>query len=595
VQESANGRESNVRRSYIGLANTYHDGAIAIVNPSGELVFAEATERYLQFKRAVNVSADLPHYSAKLLRSYCEPADEIVAAFSWTDRIQDTADQHRKGYEDAEASLKTLFGETPAFLRRDLAYGRFALASQLRASAMCGQTLGMELSRMPGWETTPVISRRYDHHLTHAASACFTSPFEEAVCAVVDGFGEERAFACFRYRGGRLEEIEPVASQARGSSLGLFYQTVCEACGFDYVSGEEWKVMGLAAYGRHDAILYDIFHELIRVNDLAFETCAERREFVMRRELHELSRKQSDPALAAANLAFTGQEVFTEVLMEFLGNLHRRGISGNLVLGGGCALNSSATGQVLGQVPFKNVHVFCAPADDGNAVGAALLAFQQDHPDYRPPGRIQSPYLGSRMDGETSGNLRRFGGFPKMTECAGRAPQLAAQLLANGKIVGWIQGRAEFGPRALGNRSILADPRSASVKEEINRRVKFREEFRPFAPSILHEFGSLYFENYQESPYMERTLRFRAEAAAEVPGVVHMDGTGRLQTVRREWNAPYYDLIRHFYELTGIPLVLNTSFNVMGKPISHSVEDAMAVFCTSGLDAIFIDDLLIEK
>jgi carbamoyltransferase len=199
------------------------------------------------------------------------------------------------------------------------------------------------------------------------------------------------------------------------------------------------------------------------------------------------------------------------------------------------------------------------------------------------------------MHQETLQNLRRFGQIPTLSECQGQAPQRAAELLADGCIIGWIQGAAEFGPRALGNRSILADARRQDAKEVLNARVKFREEFRPFAPAILHEHGPRFFEDYQESPYMERTLRFRPEVKDIVPGAVHEDGTGRLQTVKREWNPPYHALLEHYYRLTGVPLVINTSFNIMGKPISHSVEDVLGVFYTSGLDAVFIDDLMIQK
>jgi carbamoyltransferase len=182
----------------------------------------------------------------------------------------------------------------------------------------------------------------------------------------------------------------------------------------------------------------------------------------------------------------------------------------------------------------------------------------------------------------------------RIDECRD-APRKAAELLAKGRIVGWVQGRAEFGPRALGNRSILADPRSLDVRYRLNATVKFREEFRPFAPAILHEHGDRYFERYQESPYMERTLAFRREVIGTVPAVVHVDGTGRLQTVKREWNPRFHALVSAFHEITGVPLVLNTSYNVMGKPIAHSVEDVLAVFHTSGLDAVFIGDVCLEK
>jgi carbamoyltransferase len=275
--------------------------------------------------------------------------------------------------------------------------------------------------------------------------------------------------------------------------------------------------------------------------------------------------------------------------------LYEKNISDNLVLAGGCALNSSANGQILSGTPFKRLHVFSAPGDDGNAIGAALLAYLEDHPNYRPPQKHLMPYLGSSMSAETLENVKRFSRIPKLTDCKGTAPERAGEMLSQGKIIGWIQGRAEFGPRALGNRSILADPRSPNIKDAINSRVKFREEFRPFAPSILHEFGPTFFEQYQESPYMERTLKFKQEVMNLVPGVVHEDGTGRLQTVKREWNERYFRLIQHFWTLTNVPVVLNTSFNVMGKPISHSVEDVLAVFYTSGLDAVFVEDILIEK
>jgi carbamoyltransferase len=171
----------------------------------------------------------------------------------------------------------------------------------------------------------------------------------------------------------------------------------------------------------------------------------------------------------------------------------------------------------------------------------------------------------------------------------------AARLLAEGRIVGWIQGPAEFGPRALGNRSILADPRPADVRERVNAVVKFREAFRPFAPAILDEHGPGWFEDYQVSPYMERTLRWRACARSRVPGVVHVDGSGRLQSVRRAWNPRLHDLLQAFHARAGVPTLLNTSFNVIDRPIVHTLEDVLGVFCTTALDALVVGDLVIEK
>jgi carbamoyltransferase len=271
------------------------------------------------------------------------------------------------------------------------------------------------------------------------------------------------------------------------------------------------------------------------------------------------------------------------------------GISDNLVLSGGCALNSCYNGRIVNRTGFTRLHVPSAPADDGNALGAAFLAYHRDHPRARPPARAATPYLGSRISSRPLDSLLRLGRLASTRHCPGTVHQVAASLLADGKVVGWIQGRAEFGPRALGNRSILADPRPSDVRERINAIVKFREPFRPFAPAILDEYGPDWFEDYQVSPYMERTLVWRACAQSRVPGVVHVDRTGRLQSVRRVWNERFYDLIRAFHARTGVPILLNTSFNVVGKPIVHTLEDALGIFCTTAMDALIVEDYVIEK
>ncbi|MGZ8243703.1 carbamoyltransferase C-terminal domain-containing protein, partial [Methylomagnum sp.] len=298
---------------------------------------------------------------------------------------------------------------------------------------------------------------------------------------------------------------------------------------------------------------------------------------------------------AAANLAHTGQRFFVETVNQLLTNLHGLGISDNLVLGGGCALNSVGNGQILAATPFKALHIPSAPADDGTALGAALLAYHADHPGQPVESDPLTPYLGSRVDDAAAARFAYYAGLPVQHLPGGAIVPAAAALLAEGKIVGWVQDRAEFGPRALGNRSILADPRPADMGEKVNIEVKFRERFRPYAPAILHEYGPDYFEDYQESPYMDRTLSFRPAAQTKVPAVVHVDGTGRLQTVKQDWNPRFHALLTEFHRLTDVPVLLNTSFNVMGKPIVHSVEDAFGVFLGSGLDGLVIGDYLFTK
>jgi carbamoyltransferase len=236
-----------------------------------------------------------------------------------------------------------------------------------------------------------------------------------------------------------------------------------------------------------------------------------------------------------------------------------------------------------------------APADDGTALGAAWLAWRADHPGQRPPPGLLSPYLGHDVDDSAARRFAEYSGLPVQHLPDGAILPAAAQLLAGGKILGWVQGRAEFGPRALGNRSILADPRSPGMGARINHEVKFRERFRPYAPSILDGHGADWFEGYQTTPYMDRTLRFKPIARARTPAVVHVDGTGRLQSVRPDWNPRLHALLEEFHRLSGVPVLLNTSFNVMGKPMVHGIEEAFGVLLGSGLDGLAVGDYLFAK
>ncbi len=579
--------------NYIGISCGGHDNAFAVVDARGKLIFAEATERYLQNKRAIGYPAEDFVRTKKLIETYCDKGADLVIAKSWSDKADSllareeahvrgldrvVAERARSEQEQGGSAQSSIFDEliyVTKLVRRNTLEAGMAIENHVRGKRR-------------------VEVRSYSHHLTHAAAACYSGPKSEAVCAIIDGFGEGTAADFFRFENGKLTPLleQPRQDGWLGVSLGLFYSYLTGLCGFDIWQGEHWKVMGLAPYGKRNEEIYDIMAQCLRVEGLGFAWPKDER--AARRKLATYARKPGAPALEAADLAHTGQAFFADLMTQVLHNLHALGLSDNLVFGGGCALNSSYCGQILARTPFRHLFVFCAPADDGNAVGAAMLAYKQDHPGPHA-GTFQPPFLGSTMSPETLANVERFKGGMRVTRHPGEIHEKAAALLAQGKIVGWVQGRAEFGPRALGNRSILADPRPADMKDQINAKVKFREEFRPLAPAILHEHGPAYFVGYQESPYMERTLPFRDEVKAKVPAVVHVDGTGRLQTVKREWNERYYDLIEEFRRLTGIPLVLNTSFNVMGKPIIHSVEDALAVFYTSGLDAMAIDDLLFEK
>jgi carbamoyltransferase len=406
---------------------------------------------------------------------------------------------------------------------------------------------------------------------------------------IVDGAGDFGSFAYYRYHNGAIKVVK---EQKGFASLGRFYADMTWLCGFNPDKGEEWKVMGFAPYGALDASAYEMLKSVFvfrnsEIGAISIQT--------YERILQQLQERLSAGSLKAADLAFTAQRVFSETLLDAIRNFHRICPSDNLAMAGGCLLNSSAAGYIEGNTPFRKLFVPSAPADDGTALGAALLAFHADHPARKIHNQTASPYLGSEISARRLERALKMSNLSNLFHYPGTIHIETAKLLSEGKLVGWVQGRAEFGPRSLGNRSILADPRPPVMKDKINARVKFREEFRPFAPSILHEFGPDYFENYQESPYMERTLVFRESVRSKVPAVVHVNGTGRLQTVKPAYNEKFYALIRAFYDLTGIPILLNTSFNVMGKPIIHSIEDALSVFYTSGLDVLVIHDYLIKK
>ena len=575
-------------RVYIGLCSTYHDPALAIVSEDGAVLYAEATERFLQYKRALNCEPDNLFQLPGILDQYCRNADEFVIAGNWHGK--------RPPYEKIAQAFRWLEPEgilnysgrqlTSLISTWELNHMQ---ACQFHAMRRSGINLARTLRQHHS--SARIGFRHFDHHHCHAALACHGSPFDEASCAVIDSYGERGSLAFFRFSEGRLTPIH----MSRGpQSLGFFYMKLTELCGFDWMGGEEWKVMGLASYGEMDPQVKGWLEAMMKVRGLDIHQ-VRKTFFANLDQLETQCRQAPDPPESVANLAFTGQQFFTDTVNELMANLYREGQSRNLALGGGCALNSVCNGQILNHTPFDTLYVPSAPADDGTALGAALLAWSYDHPDAVLPRVTLSPYLGSCFNETIVERFVRFAGLPVIHLPDGGIINAAARLLSSGKIIGWVQGRAEYGPRALGNRSILADPRSRSMMDKVNRVVKFRERFRPYAPSILHEYGHEYFENYQESPYMERTLRFRASVMDKVPGVVHVDGTGRLQTVKAEWNPRFHALLEEFRRLTGIPVLMNTSFNVMGKPIVHGIEDAFAVFMGSGLDCLIVEDYLFTK
>ena len=558
-------------RYYLGLSTSGHDPAFALVNEQGKVLFAEATERFLQDKRAWGAAPDHPEHLAEVLSKYCEPDAEFVVATSWK-RIKDN------GLTDLISVLHPVYE------------GVWLRNQQRRVHTDAGDSLARHLGLI-----APPDRRDYEHHLCHAAYAAWSAPFEDAICLVVDGEGDVGSVSAYRLSKGRLSRIW--RSWGPGS-LGGFYSWVTEMCGFSWKGGEEWKVMGLAGYGTARSEMVTPLTQILLAQDGKLRLADMPALKEATDTVRGFRRPTEAPLMQAADLAASGQAAFSSIADTLLEYCVGNGTE-NLILTGGCALNSSFNGTILSRHAFRAVHVPSAPSDDGNAVGAALIAWMEDHPEKELPrsrnDAAGSPFLGSTPTDRQIMAAAQNAGGATVTDFGSNAASRLADVLYEGKIVGVMRGEAEFGPRALGHRSILADPRPAGMKDRLNQQVKGREPYRPFAPMVLAERAAEWFIDAQPSPYMSFALRWREDVRASVPAVVHVDGTGRLQTVEEAADPWLHDLISSFERRSGVPIVLNTSFNVMGKPIVHTVQDAMSVLATTGLDAVLLGNILIQK
>jgi carbamoyltransferase len=457
---------------------------------------------------------------------------------------------------------------------------------------------------------------RVEHHQAHLASAFFVSPFERAALLSADGLGD---FASTMWGSGDGNRMKIDGAIAFPHSLGLFYSAVTQYLGF-LKFGDEYKVMGLAAYGQ--AAQLDALRDIVRTNGNGFRLGLE--YFTHHRTGPEMSWAEADktPALGTLfseamerrlgpkrnpeepleqrhrNLASALQLRLEEVYLGMLKKLGERAGLKAVCLAGGVAFNCVANGKIFDTTGFEQVYVQPAAGDGGLAVGAAYYVWHQilgkprsfvmDHA-YWGPGYTRDEI---RHAIEAKG-LGMSG--CRVEELAGdNLMQRTAAIVADGKILGWFQGRAEWGPRALGNRSIVADPRRGEMKEILNQRIKHREIFRPFAPSILAEATGRWFEKSHPSPFMTLAYSVRPEKRETIPAPTHVDGTGRLQTVTREANPRYWSLIKAFEQLTGVPVVLNTSFND-NEPIVCRPEEALDCFQRTQMDALVLGDFLITR
>jgi carbamoyltransferase len=457
-----------------------------------------------------------------------------------------------------------------------------------------------------------------EHHPAHLASAFFVSPFDEAAVCAIDGFGD---FVSTSWGMGRGTRIDVRHRTYFPHSLGVLYLAITQYLGF-MGFGDEFKVMGLAPYGEPEFV--EPLRKLVRLKrggrfelDLSYFqhwsgkagiTWADgepklERVFGDRLE-QELgpARRREDPLLPRhENLAASLQVVFEDTVFHVLNGVHRGTGLKALCLAGGCAMNSVANGKIRDHTPFESVFVQPASGDNGTALGAAYWVWNQTLG--RPRGFVMTHgYWGpefsatdiARDVAARSDELRRLGCCVRLVESGDELSNWTAQRIADGQVVGWYQGRMEWGARALGNRSILADPRRADMREIINTKIKFREKFRPFAPSILEEEYDQYFVGAAPDPFMIHVYPVRPEKRAVIPAVTHVDGSGRIQTVSRTTNRPYWDLIRAFERRTGVPVLLNTSFNE-NEPIVLRPAEALDCFLRTRMDVIVLGHQVITK
>ncbi|GAB4174053.1 MAG: carbamoyltransferase [Rhodocyclaceae bacterium] len=572
--------------------NAYHGDASACLVVDGRLVAAAEEERF----RRVKHWAGFPSEAIK----YCLRE----AAISLSDVAHVAINQ------DPRANLWRKLGY--AVSRRPDARFLFDRLRNKRKRAGVAQTLERTVGAGFGGQVHQV-----EHHLCHLSSAFHVSPFDEAVVVSVDGFGD---FSSVAWGAGRASAIEVKGRVYFPHSLGVFYQAMTQWLGFPNY-GDEYKVMGLAPYGepRFMREMRDIVRldgdGTFRLNLAYFRHHKERIAYewdngeprvgaLFSAALADLlgPARQRDQPLTQhhKDVARSMQAMYEEAFFHLLNAAHRRHPTERLCLAGGCAMNSVANGRVYRNTPFRRVYVQSAAGDAGGAIGAAFAVwhrlggrrgFVMDHAYWGP--QSSDDELRSLLQAQAPALQGQGCTVSQVADEDALCGQTAAAI-AEGKVVGWFQGRMEWGPRALGNRSIVCDPRRADMKDILNLKIKRRESFRPFAPSILREHVSEWFEQDDDVPFMMQVYPIRPEKRAAIPAVTHVDGSGRLQTVDRATNPRYWTLIEAFRQNTGVPIVLNTSFNE-NEPVVCQPVEALACFLRTKMDLLVMGNWLIRR
>ncbi|HEX8920764.1 MAG TPA: carbamoyltransferase [Pyrinomonadaceae bacterium] len=592
-------------KTILGISAFYHDSAAALIR-DGEIIAAAQEERFSRKKHDPQFPERAINYC--LEEAFIDPSELDAVVFY--DNPLLTFDR----------LMKNFLTVAPLGLEQWTKASRSFLGVKAVVKEYVRRTLGAEIKLLFS-----------DHHLAHAAAAFYPSPFTDAAILTVDGVGEWATLTLGHGRGSRIELLKEIRYP---HSLGLLYSAMTYHCGFKVNSGE-YKLMGLAPYGqpvfadRIKECLIDVkedgsfrlnteYFGFMQQNVMTNEAFDDLFGGAPRQPEAKITRREMD-------LAASVQAVLEEVMLKLARNIKRLTGSKNLALSGGVALNCVANGKILREGIFDNLWIQPAAGDAGNAVGAALLANHQyfDEPrKLNPSGRDsqKGSYLGPAYSStEVRAFLDRRGyTYTRIADAHERA-KMIARSLADGHIVGYMAGRMEFGPRALGARSILGDPRRTEMQSTMNLKIKYRESFRPFAPAVLAERASDYFELETESPYMllvapvresrreamnvedfesghcDDMLAIINQPRSDIPAVTHVDYSARIQTVHADLKPDFYQLIKEFEALTGCAVVVNTSFNVRGEPIVCSPQDAYRCFMRTEIDLLVMEDCLLWK
>ncbi|MBL8149191.1 MAG: carbamoyltransferase [Blastocatellia bacterium] len=557
----------------LGISCFYHDSAAALLS-DGNLVAAAEEERFTRQKHTSSFPTNAVKYCLKEAGITLDQVEHICF--------------YEKPFVKFERIVTTAIAEFPRSYKAFLKAIPLWLKERLWTKSIIQRELGTEKEILFN-----------EHHLSHAASAFLCSPFDRAAILTVDGVGEWCSTA---FGKGEENKIELEGEIRFPHSLGLFYSAVTAYLGF-HVNDAEWKVMGLAAYGKPKYVKQ--FEELLHVRDdgsfrlnLKYFAFHYSNKIPFNHHFEKLfgrpQRKSNEPLEDFHNdIAASAQKVLERAMVSMASHLKRLYGYENICLSGGVALNSVANWKIATEAGFKNIFIQPAAGDAGGAIGAAFSVYNIM---LNQPRKfvMNHAYWGPSFSDQEIADFLQIHKIEHKIYNRHELVVETARLIAENNVVGWFQGRMEFGPRALGARSILANPTNPEMKKIINSKIKFREWFRPFAPSVPLEEASKYFDiGDRESPFMLLVPDVLAEKQSLLPAVTHQDGTGRVQTVREEINPLYYELLREFEKISGVPVLVNTSFNVRGEPIVCTPADAFNCFVRTDMDALVLGNAVI--